>query len=127
MNDKTIYHIEGNGIDAIPEQRAVGNKMLININNAIENAGFYAIKLPNATDSTSVAVNYDRSESVLKYWDMSELKKSSKLKNAEWMNEKNFESGTISELQHGMPLWKICIILALFFLIIEILLIRLLK
>lgn len=127
MNDKTIYHIEGNGIDAIPEQRAVGNKMLININNAIENAGFYAIKLPNATDSTSVAVNYDRSESVLKYWDMSELKKSSKLKNAEWMNEKNFESGTISELQHGMPLWKICIILALLFLIIEILLIRLLK
>lgn len=127
MNDKTIYHLVRNDFDAIPEQKAVGNKMLININNAITQAGFYTLKLPNAKDTTTIAVNYDRSESVLEYWQMDELKKNSTLKNAEWLKENTGNADYINELQHGMPLWKVCIILALLFLLTEVLLIRFMK
>lgn len=127
LNDKTIYHLIKNDFDAIPEQRAIGNKMLININNAITQAGFYTLRLPMSKDTSTIAVNYDRSESVLEYWDMDELKKSTKLKNAEWLKETAGNAAYISELQHGIPLWKVCIILALIFVLIEILLIRFMK
>ncbi len=127
MTDKTIYHLRKDDLDAIPEQRASGNKMLININNAVSHAGFYSLLLPNSNDSSSIAVNYDRSESLLEYWQMEDLKKSSKLKNAEWLKESNSSAASINELQHGIPLWKVCIILALIFLLIEVILIRFLK
>ncbi len=127
LNDKTIYHLLRNDFDAIPEQRAAGNKMLININNAIAQAGFYALRLPDSKDSTTVAVNYDRAESVLEYWNMYDLKSSSRLKNAEWLTDKTGNADYINELQHGIPLWKVCIILALLFLLTEILLIRFMK
>lgn len=127
MSDKTIYHLRKDDLDAIPEQRASGNKMLININNAVSHAGFYSLLLPDAADSTSIAINYDRSESLLEYWQMQDLKNSAKLKNAEWLTESNSSAASINELQHGIPLWKVCIILALLFLLTEILLIRFLK
>lgn len=127
MNDKTIYHLLRGDLDAIPEQRALGNKMLININNAAVQAGFYHLQLPNAKDSTGIAVNYDRSESALEYWSLDDLKKNSKIKNAEWLSGKTNSADYINEMQHGIPLWKVCIILALLFLLVEILLIRFMK
>ncbi len=127
LSDKTIYHLLRGNFDAIPEQRAMGNKMLININNAINQAGFYTLRLPENKDTATIAVNYDRSESALEYWTMDELKKSTRLKNAAWLGERTDIAAYINEWQHGMPLWKVCIILALLFLLTEILLIRLMK
>lgn len=126
-NDKTIYHIGGHGLDAIPEQRTSANKVILNINQAIQQAGLFGIYLPDSKDSIFTGVNYSRSESDLKYWTLSELKNSTKIKRAEWVNDKANVAAGINELQHGMPLWKVCIILALLFLIIEILLIRFMK
>ena len=127
INDKTVYHLINQNFDAIPEQRAYGNKMLININNAITQAGFYTLKQANANDTLSIAINYDREESDLNYWTLDELKKSNHLKNAEWIAANANLSDTIFSLQSGMPLWKICIILVLLFLLIEIGLIRFMK
>lgn len=126
-SDKTIYHLTQNQFDAVPEQRAMGNKIVININNAISKAGFYTLRLPDAQDTTSIAVNYDRSESALSYWKTDELKKTTKFKNAEWIQDKDDIADSVFILQQGMPLWKVCIILALLFLLTEIALIRLWK
>lgn len=127
LGDKTIYHISQGEFDAIPEQRAIGNRMQINLNNAVHNAGLYGVYLPGSTDTNFVGVNYNRSESELKYWDVSELKKTARMSNAEWLADDLNASGTINELQHGIPLWKICIVLALLFLLFEMLLIRFMK
>jgi hypothetical protein len=127
ISDKTVYHIGGSGWDAIPEQRAVGNRMMINANNAIQQAGLYGIYLPDSKDSVFTGINYDRIESTLNYWNFSDLKNTTQLKNAEWLDDKIDVAAGINELQHGMPLWKVCIILALLFLLIEILLIRFMK
>jgi hypothetical protein len=127
IGDKTIYHIGAGEFDAIPEQRAIGNSIQINLNNSINQAGLYGIYLPNSTDTNFVGVNYDRAESDLKYWNIGDLKKTTKIKNAEWLVNDLNVSSSINELQHGVPLWKICIILALLFLLIEILLIRFMK
>ncbi len=127
IGDKTIYHINEGAFDAIPEQRAIGNRMQINLTNSVQKAGLYGVYLPNSTDTNFVGVNYDRSESELKFRDVNELKKTTKIKNADWLANDLNASGTINELQHGIPLWKVCIILALLFLLIEILLIRLMR
>ncbi|HMN32907.1 MAG TPA: BatA domain-containing protein [Chitinophagaceae bacterium] len=127
INDKTVYHLVSQQFDAIPEQRTFGNKMLININNAITQAGFYTLKQANANDTLSVAINYDRDESDLSYWNIDELKKMTHLKNAEWINSNANISETIFDLQNGIPLWKVCISLVLLFLLIEMGLIRFMK
>ncbi len=127
IGDKTIYHIGDGNFDAIPEQRGIGNRMQINVNNAVQKAGLYGVYLPGSTDTNFVGINYDRAESNLTYWDVSDLKKTTRIKNADWLANDLNASGTINELQHGIPLWKICIILALLFLLIEILLIRFMK
>jgi len=127
VNDKTIYHIGGHGVDAIPEQRTAANKVILNLNQALQQAGLFGIYLPGAKDSLFTGVNYSRSESDLRFWTLSELKNSTKVKRAEWVDDKVNVAAGIHELQHGMPLWKVCIILALLFLVIEILLIRFLK
>jgi len=127
IGDKTIYHLGNQEIDMIPEQRAIGNRMQINLNNGMNFAGLYGIYLPNSTDTNFVGVNYDRAESNLSYWNLTDLKKTTKIKNADWLADDLNASSTINELQHGIPLWKVCIILALIFLAIEILLIRLMK
>ncbi|MBL7765042.1 MAG: BatA domain-containing protein [Chitinophagaceae bacterium] len=127
LNDKTIYHMIGNGVEAIPEQRTIGSQVRININQSADKAGFYSIYLPGSKDSVFTGVNYDRAESALAYWPLSELKNKFKLKNLEWIDASINAAAGINELQHGIPLWKVCITLALLFLLIEILLIRFMK
>jgi len=127
IGDKTVYHISNGQIDAIPEQRAAGNQMQLNVNSAIQQAGLYHVYLPESTDSTFVGINYDRNESALTYWDTKTLQQNTRLKNAEWIGDHFNAAGTITEWQHGMPLWKVCITLALLFLLCEILLIRFFK
>ena len=88
-------------------------------------AGFYNVYLPGSADTTSVGVNYDRNESDLQYWTLEELKQNNSLKNATWLDEDLRLNGGLHPLQAGFPLWKVCLILALLFLALEILLIRL--
>ena len=125
--DKAVYHMYNGTFDAIPEQRAIGNRLQLNFSSAVEQSGLYAIALPNAKDSLFTGLNYSREESDLTYWSTDELSKTSKIKNATWLDDTEQSATSINELQHGMPLWKVCIILALLFLLIEILLIRYMK
>ena len=127
VSDKTIYHVAGNGVDAIPEQRSIGSKIQLNINQGIKEAGLYSVYLEGSKDSNFVGINYNRAESIMDFWTMKELKNNSTIKNAEWLEDNINASSTVNELQHGIPLWKVCILLALLFLLIEILLIRLMK
>lgn len=127
IGDKTTYHIGQAGMDAIPEQRAIGNRMQINLNNAIQKAGLYGVYLPDGNDTSYVGVNYDRAESDLVYWDIEDLKKTTRIKNADWLGNQLITSGSMHSWEQSMPLWKVCLLLALFFLLTEILLIRLMR
>jgi hypothetical protein len=127
LGDKSVYHTYANNFDAIPEQRSIGNRMQINLNEAVAQAGLYGIAFENSKDTSFVGVNYDRQESELNYWTLNELSKTSKIKNAKWLENSIQLGQNLHSLQLGMPIWKICIALTLLFLIIEVLLIRFLK
>ena len=127
QNNQTVYHSRLKNWDAIPEQRAVGNQVWVNLNQAAKEAGIYSVYLPGNADSLFTGVNYDRSESDMQYWDFETLKNQSKMRNAKWLNDEDDLSLGSGALAGNMPLWKVCIILALIFILIEIALIRWMK
>ena len=127
--DNQVFHLSADGWDAIPEQRNIGNGLQINLNNAARFAGLYSLSLPgNHLENTYyTGLNYNRTESNLAHWSAPELKSKSGLKNTEVIEGTMNLAAAIGQMQAGTPIWKICLGLALLFLLIEILLIRFFK
>ncbi len=124
-NLETVYKVGGPSDEFIPEQRVVGSRVRVMLNNQIQEAGFYNLYLDEEEVLEKYAFNYDRKESVLEYLSSEELtalgtKGFTLLKD---QSDKNF-TDLIGSRSNGTQLWKYCIILALIFLAIEILLLR---
>ena len=137
MNSKIAYkdkplHISkiNSTIDLIPEQKVINNKTMLFTQNQIAEAGHYLVSQVTNTIS-GIAFNFNRKESDMNFYSTDDLKA-----NIEGLNLKNVsilslnESSLMSEIKEinsGDKLWKLFIILALVFLLIEVLVIRLFK
>lgn len=123
-NGDLVYKITGKE-EFIPGQIALGNKMLLDVNNQVSKAGFYKLRLDNK-DEADLAFNYDRTESDLSIVSTNDLdtgSSSSFFNVLDGSLDSDFSS-YISEKDRGIILWKWCLILALLFLAIEIFLLR---
>ena len=123
-NGDLVYTIKGVE-EFIPGQTNLGNKILLNVNDQISIDGFYSLGLDNESVA-DLAFNFDRKESNLKVASVSELEYLSESKNINLLEaslQADFSS-YINEKDKGVILWKWCLILALIFLAIEILLLR---
>lgn len=118
-----------NQIDFIPKQRRNNQSINFDIGNDLTQAGHYQIVLKEDTLGI-LSLNYNRKESDLLAFSVDEIKEIA-LENQ--INLTVFEADTKSlsyEINHqsdGVPLWKYFLILALLFILIEILLLRFLK
>lgn len=120
-----VYKIKGDNVEFIPEQLAVGNKMLLGLSGQIKKAGFYKVGLENSDSTNVLALNFDRKESDMKFLSASQLKEQYPQPNINIVNGANAEVATVvKELDRGTPLWKLCLILTLVFLAIETALLR---
>jgi len=126
-SDKGVYHMRNGQQDIVPAQRASGQQIVLDPTGNVKQAAIYSLYIPGSKDSLSAGINYSRTESELDYWNLKELRGLSKLKNATWLDFNEQAGNTLNTLNKGTPLWKVCIIFALIFLLIEILLIRFLK
>lgn len=116
--------------EIIPEQQQVEGKISIVAGTQIQKAGNYKLMQGDSVLSW-ISFNYPRSESSLRFEKTESLK--SKLEEAGW-NTAAVIDGNVKEIKpeiiqasEGKSLWKIFVILALIFLLAEILLIRFLK
>jgi hypothetical protein len=112
----------------IPSINVSARGTLIEFPGQIVNDGHYLVSNED-TVIGSLAFNYDRKESDLRYFDNSELQEkieTTQLKNAQVVQnaEKNF-SEIFDEIQNGRQLWLWCILLALLFILTEVAIIRL--
>ena len=128
---ENIFHIRGeNNFDVIPEHKVAESGTDIFIHNQVTQAGNYTL-VQGPEVLTGLAFNYDRKESDLETFTPAELQ--SRLEEAGLANFTLVEAGhkeltsTLTELDQGKKLWKLCIILALVFLAAEVLLLRLWK
>lgn len=125
-----------NNIEIIPIQRISGNQLTLELpkatqlsDNQILESGYYELQLDGKTEKL-LALNHDNEESKMEFYTPAELKNFfAGQKNVTIFD--NLLDGdfvkTFQESNIGTPLWKYCVILALLFLAVEILLIRFMK
>jgi hypothetical protein len=120
-----VYKMKGEGGEFIPEQRAVGAKVYLTMNGQIKKSGFYDLFLNADRVNHTYAFNYNRRESALQYYTADELSARLGAKvNVISALDTAVLTAQIQENNQGTVLWRWCIILALLFLGIEILLLR---
>ncbi len=94
---------------------------------AIQRAGHYLVNT-NGEQIASLSYNYDRNESILNYYSLTELEEitRSALKGSASViaNVSDNFSEVFRDLNSGRQLWRFCIMLALFFILAEVLIAR---
>lgn len=131
-NSSAPIHLLKDKIDLIPTIKDNGFNFDVSINGfqALEllDAGNYVIK--NDKNLGYLSLNYDRSESKTLYLTESEIKKNIEnqgITNCKISEITNGQSSTKIDLEKPLEYWKLFIVLALLFLIAELLLLKLWK
>ncbi len=123
-----LFNLDNGTQQIVPNQRIVGNELFLEIPSDIINPGFYQLKSQDR-EVAMIPYNHDRRESILAQYNYSELDNLLDFPSVRIMDENEFErySNRVIEARSGIPLWKYCVLLALVFLAVEVLLIRFLK
>lgn len=123
-----ILKLKQHNMELIPGQRLAGNVIYLEIPKNILSPGIY--RLEQGTRLLDIlAFNRSRNESLLNQHKTNELKKTFSLQKKISIFNTNSHANFASEIKKkkiGVPLWKYAVILALLFLLTEVLFIRLL-
>jgi len=132
MNNDQTFKIsnKSRNFEIIPEHKNVDLQTYIYPHDQLKDAGNYV--LLNGEDTVAgVSFNYDRKESELKSCSIREIESLIKEKGLKKFNVLDLKNKPVSkvleELNQGIRLWKIFIVLALLFIFAEVLLLRFLK
>jgi hypothetical protein len=124
---ETIYNLSNGRSEFIPENRSIGNSVVLRVNQDLESDGIYTIR-SGQTDKGAAAFNYDRSESTLKFKDKTALAALYSDKNQLLLDNSSANlAASVKQIKEGIILWKLCLILCLVFILSEVLLIRFMK
>ncbi len=113
--------------DMIPEHRLTGSTSTLLLHNELREAGSYQLQMNNEIASV-LAFNFDRNESDLTFFNADELNALTAQFGLTKMKlhgtSKASLASMVAQTNKGVSLWKWCIILALIFMGIEILLLK---
>jgi len=110
--------------EVIPELRQTNGKTLLYVADQVKKAGFYTIKKADSTLAV-VAFNDNRTESDMHYTAQEDLQKLFDKQQITFLNTKSDSiASAVAAKNNGTELWKLCLILTLVFLAIEIILVR---
>jgi hypothetical protein len=130
-SQEAIYHLKKKDFDVIPALRTQNGNHLLNFHQQIRTAGHYRLYNEEQQLLGGLAFNYNRLESNLTSYSTAELHDI--ISNMGWNNvqvvdETNKSLAALLRFgDQGEPLWKYCIILALVFLSIEMILTKIWK
>jgi len=122
---ESVVKLKSENEEFIPGQKATGSQLVLSLNNMLKKDGLYALQSDENTQHAHLGFNYDRKESLMDYMFIDDLKNKLKDKNIQFLEkiESDFAK-LVGELDKGIVLWKWCLIGALLFLLIEMLLLR---
>lgn len=124
-----VYRVKDANNEIIPGQSPVGNMMHLSMGGQIKNDGIFDLLLDKELVG-KIALNYDRKESDMSHYNESDLEnvnaQNPAIKIISDTQQANL-TGSISEKDKGVVLWKWFVVLALLFLAAETFLIRLYK
>lgn len=129
-NKMQIFKLKNNKIELLPAQKINGEQLTLELPEEVIEAGHYDVVNNDNQVVGSVAFNYDKKESEMQYYSLEELKKIFAGKKNVQIYENIADKKFIQDWQernNGTPLWKYFVVLALIFLMAEVLIIRLMK
>ncbi len=128
---ENVYHIknESSDFDVIPEHKMMDTKAQINVHNQLSEGGNYDLYI-GKENIMPLSFNYNRMESDLNCYTTDELQTLLENNNQSAVHIISSGEKSLSAfigMDEGKKLWKLCVIIALFFLACETLLLRLMK
>jgi len=124
LSNNQSLRLVANNFEVIPEIRQSNGKTLVYIADQVKKSGFYDLKQADSLISV-IAFNENRIESDMHYDEPSDLAKILNKQQATLLDPAVDSVGTtVSVKNNGIELWKLCLILSVIFLAIEILLVR---
>ncbi|WP_020530508.1 BatA domain-containing protein [Flexithrix dorotheae] len=128
VNKNDIFKLVNGDFELIPSQQIAGNNLMLNVPKNNLESGTYAIENSKTKRNGGlIAFNYDKSESQLEYYSAEDLQtifgESQNVQIFSAPDEDEFAK-EFSTKNISTPLWRYALLLALFFLFVEILLIR---
>lgn len=119
-----VFKLRNQEQEIIPTQRITGNNIVMEVPKSVIGAGFYDLIFEDVR-ITTLAFNHTPKESDLRQYSTEEVtnKFKGKVDIFEVQDKDQFEKA-VEKKYIGQPLWKYAIILALIFLLVEVLLIR---
>lgn len=117
-NERNMVHLYTNGQDAIPPQRTQGAGLNVFVDDVVSQPGFYPLAA-EGSDTTLVAMNLSREESVLAVTDPGGLKELWQGVDVSVITPESIGTTGGYNRWGSFPLWKVCVILALIMLAAE--------
>lgn len=118
IKEEDLLHLkDAYGMDIIPIQKTKGNQLMVFTGKHTQQTGFY--NLGNTQNNWVLSINAPKEESDLEFWKQKELDELLPFKNKTWLeaSKQNFAKPLLAN--NNFSLWKLCIILALVFLLLE--------
>jgi hypothetical protein len=125
----TLFKLKKGDFEIIPHQKFLGKSVIFEIPGASVEPGHYRV-LEGNVETGYLSFNYDKKESDLNIYSSEELK--AKFNGSRNIKIFDLESGDnitreTKEISSGISLWKYCLIIALMFLLVEVILLRVFK
>ncbi len=121
------FRLEGEALSAIPAQRIQRGTLLLETAESVEDAGWYQLNRQVSTYAL-LAFNYDRRESDPAVWTSEELENATldwpENARQQYVGERSQLAGMLQKDSLGRSFWKLCILLTLLFVLIEVLLLK---
>lgn len=124
---ESVFKLKGPSEEFIPGQKILGSKLILNLNNQIQEAGIYKLYMEAIKPLDFFGFNFNRAESILDYFSLEELKEKFKAPNIKFLENVKELAKEVGQIEKGIELWKWCLLAALAFLLLEVLLLRLWK
>ncbi len=120
-----VYKMKGKAEEFIPNQKIIGPKVILTVGEQVKEDGFYDLFLTEGEVISKYAFNFDREESNLEFFNQTDLTAAAAnhIKVIDAADASNL-TPLIGERSQGVVLWRWCVILALLFLAIEVVLLR---
>ena len=125
ISNEPTFRLKSSFQEFIPEQMKVENSLYLHIKNEVNKSGIFELNGIDKSSNPAIAFNFNRTESNLNFLKESDLKEKLATANIDVMNvnHKNL-TAVVGEINQGITLWKVCLLLALLFILIEVLLLR---
>lgn len=125
IQTESAFALKSEGGDIIPTQRKLGQKLYIQLNHGPYEAGFYPLAIDGREVGPLIALNLNRGESILEFYEEDELRSLSKGNVNIIESNLNMDIGAIiRDGNTAKQWWKYLLMAALVFLILETLILR---